>query len=535
LIYTDITMVMESMDTHKRYFILHGLKFQAYILFLSGLVITNDVFAFDWRLRPSLSMSEVFTDNLQLSENAKKSGFISEVAPGISMQGISPWSNMDLNYRLQGLYNAGGRDAVDINHQLQFNSLYQALRNTLFLQTSSSISQQNSTNSFIATDNLTGNNNRVETKNFSVSPYWTPRFGQYASGLFKIGYNKSTFDNVNSSLGANTDLAISDSESFIRQANLTSGSKFNTVRWNLGYSSNEQSRTTGNDVLFEQYQGDARYFINRKYNVFFQGGYENNDYQTLNNSISNGFFYTFGGQWSPSQYYSLEAGYGNNRHVTVRYNPSTNLTSNITYRNKSVGLNEGDSWDANFNYRIKQAIINFTYSQETTTVQNQLLQLSEQFRVFDQNNIDPLNPLLNLNSPNFVDSVIISKNARLGLNYATGKSTYNAAIYNTRRSYELSANDQQDDVYGASAGWQWQFQPRLNFYLQPTWQTIDNSTSSNQRYDIALGLSRAIPINLGRPLTMNTRLEFRHINQKSDLSTNDFMENRATANFAVLF
>jgi uncharacterized protein (PEP-CTERM system associated) len=146
-----------------------------------------------------------------------------------------------------------------------------------------------------------------------------------------------------------------------------------------------------------------------------------------------------------------------------------------------------------------------------------------------------LNPLLNLNSPSFVDSVMINKNARLSFNFTTGKSTYNASIYNTRRSYELSASDQDDDVYGATAGWQWQFQPRINFYLQPTWQSIDNSTAGNKRYDVALGLSRAIPINLGRPLTMNTRIEFRHINQSSDLSTNDYMENRATANFAVLF
>lgn len=529
-----MAMVMGSMDTHKHNLVLQALNYQTLFLILSGLSIAQEVCAFDWRLRPSLSMSEIFSDNLELSENAKKSGFVSEVAPGISVLGSSPWSNLNLDYRLQGLYNAGGRDAVDINHQLQMNSVYQAVRNTLFLQTSSSISQQNSNNSFIATDNISGNNNRIEARNFSISPYWTPTFGQYASGVVKVGYEKSTFENVNSDIDNNS-LAISDSETYLKQVNLSSGSKFNIVKWGLGYSSQDQSRDSGDDVFFEQYQADARYFISRKYNLFFQGGYENNDYQTLNDNISNGFFYTFGGQWSPSQYYSVEAGYGNNKHVTVQYNPSANLTSSVTYRNKDVGLNLGNSWDANINYRLQQANLNFTYTQETTTVQNQLRQYAEQFKVFDQTSIDPLNPLLNLNIPSYVDSVIVSKNARLAINYTTGKSTYNAAIYNTQRSYESILDGQQDDVYGATAGWQWQFQPRLNFYLQPTWQSIDNATSSNQRYDLALGLSRAIPINLGRPLTMNTRLEFRHINQKSDLSENDYMENRATANFAVLF
>lgn len=534
---------MASMDIDKDKINRDKISVQHYLLvILYGATISSNVFAFDWRLRPSLSMSEMFSDNLNLSDNAKKSGFVSQVSPGVSVYGISPWSNFNLNYRMQGLYNAGGSDAIDINHQLQMNSLYQAVRNTLFLQTSSSISQQNVNNSFIATDNLTGNGGRVQSKNFSISPYWTPHFGQYASGLFKVGYQKSSFDNSNSNIGSTQVLnLISDSESFTRQARLSSGSKFNVVKWNLNYSSQNQTRASGNDVLFEQYQGDLRYYFNRKFNVFANAGYENNDYQTLGNNLKNGFFYTLGGQWSPSQYYSIEAGYGNNKHVTVRYNPSANLTSSVTYQNKDVGLNTGNSWNANLNYRAKQAGINFTYTQDTTTVQQvlaeqQIFNLTDPFGnvVIDPVTQQPQQRIINL--PNLTDDVIISKQANLLFTFQTGKSYYNASVYNTRRTYQLS--DAQDNVYGASAGWRWQFEPRLNFYLQPLWQSTDNSgltSSGNQRYDVALGLTRSVPINLGRPLLMNSSLEFRHVEQKSDLSTNDYTENRATANFAVRF
>jgi hypothetical protein len=48
-------------------------------------------------------------------------------------------------------------------------------------------------------------------------------------------------------------------------------------------------------------------------------------------------------------------------------------------------------------------------------------------------------------------------------------------------------------------------------------------------------LNRSIPINLGRPLLMNTRIEYRHIDQISDDTDFDYTENRATANFAVQF
>lgn len=520
------------------------------------------VSALDWRLTPSLSASEVFSDNLTLSENNKKSGFVSEVSPGLALYGTSPWSSFNLNYRLQGLYNAGGRDALDINHQLNMNSLYQAVRNTLFLETSSSISQQNISNSLLTTDNISGDGARNEVKTFSISPYWTPRFGRYANGLFRVGYNRTSFDNGNAAVVSPLiSNFISDSESYTRQARLSSGSAFNRISWGLNYSSQEQGRGSGQDVRFEQYQGDARLYINRKFNVFGQAGFADNDYQTLSNNINNGFFYTVGGQWSPSRWYSLEAGYGNNKHVTLQFNPSANLSSTITYRDKSVGLNTGSSWDANFNYRVQQAVIGFSYSQETTTLQQLLAEQGLFLRdasgnlnqVMNTRDLilqgylapDPNNPQRLLPGPNFnnsrlvfnpfdyVDDVIIRKHGNLSLSYQTGKSSYNASVFNERRTYERRPGE--DTSYGVSGGWQWQYEPRLSFFLQPTWMHTEGSLASNTRYDVALGVSRAVPINLGRPLLMNTRLEFRHINQMSDSDQFGYVENRATANFNVRF
>ena len=527
-------------------------------------VYSSSSFALDWRLTPNLSAREVFSDNLTLSQDNKESGFVSEISPGLSLFGSSPWSSFNLNYRLQGLYNAGGREAVDINHQLNMNSLYQAIRNRLFLETSSSISQQNLSNSFVAADNISGNGGRTEVKTFSIAPYWTPSFGQYANGFFKVGYNKTSFDTSNGStvspvISSYTTL-VSDTESYTRQARLSSGSAFNRVSWGLNYSSQQQNRVSGQDVRFEQYQGDSRFYINRKFNVFGQAGYANNDYQTLSNSVNNGFFYTFGGQWSPSRWYSLEAGYGNNKHVTMQFNPSANLTSAITYRDKSVGLNTGSSWDANFNYLFKQAAIGFNYTQETTTLQ----QLLTQQGFFQRDSSGNLSQVTNtqdlftqgflsldssgnlIKGPNYnnsqlvfnpfdlVDDVIIRKRANLTFSYQTGKSSYNASVFNERRTYERRVGE--DLSYGASGGWQWQYEPRLNFYLQPSWMHTEGTLSSNTRYDVALGVNRSIPINLGRPLLMNTGVELRHINQTSDSAQfGGYVENRATANFNVRF
>lgn len=534
---------MGSMGILKNQLVLPRVKFKAFLcLQLGGILIVSNAFAFDWRVRPNLTMSEMFSDNLNLSDNAKKSGFVTQVAPGLSLYGSSPWSSLNLNYRLQGLYNAGGSDAVDINHQLQMNSLYQAVRNTLFLETSSSISQQNLSNAFIATDNLSGSGSRSEVKTFSISPYWTPHFGRYANGLFKVGYDSATFDNgadnvQNSPISQSL---ISDSDSYSKQANLSSGSYFNRVNWGLNYSSQDNSRASGNDVNFESYSANSRYYIDRKFNVFAQGGYENNDFQSVTNSSNNGFFYTLGGQWSPSQWYSVEAGYGNNKHVTVQYNPSANFSSTVTYRNREIGLNTGNTWDANINYRIQQAVVGFKFFQDTTTVQQELirqgLRTSQGFLLLNSDQITQLTDqglgsfITSLSS--LVDDVIVRKRGDLTFAYQTGKSSFNASLYNERRTFQLSA--QEETVYGASGGWQWQFEPRLNFFLRPLWQSTDGA-NGNSRYDVVMGLSRSVPINLGRPLSMNTNFELRHIEQVSDNLGFDYIENRATANFTVQF
>lgn len=541
----------------------HGRVFL--VSFLVCFCYTSISHGVDWRLTPNLSATETFTDNINLSNVDKKSGFVTEVAPGFSINGSSPWSNFNLNYRLQSLHNAGGRDDLDFNHQLNMASLYQAVRNTLFIQTSSSISQQNISNALVTTDNISGVGGRTENKNFSISPYWTPRFGQFANGLFKVGYSRSSFDNSSASqlqsLVPNN--FVTDSDTFTRQARLASGSFFSSMNWALNYSSTEQARGGGQDVRFEQYQGDMRYFLNRKLSIFGQAGFENNDYQTTQNSIRNGFFYTLGGRWSPSRWYSLEVGLGNNKHATLQFNPSSNFSSTITYRNKDVGLNTGDSWDANLRYQFKQANIGFTYNQETTTTQQLLTEQGYFIRDASGNlsqvintqdliaqgflMVDPSDPTGSrlIPGPNFnnsrlvsnpfdlVNDVIIRRRGALSFGYQTGKSTYSASIYNERRSYELRAGE--DMSYGVSGGWQWQVEPRLDFYLRPSWQHNEGQLASNTRYDLALGVNRSIPINLGRPLLMNTRFEIRHISQSSGMSSFDYTENRASANFNVRF
>jgi len=500
------------------------------------ILLMSRAYSFEWQFRPNFSMSEVFSDNLNLSENTKTSGLVTEMSPGVILRGQSPWSNLNLNYRLQGLYNAEADNTVNVHQQLQMNSLFQAIPNTLYLDTKSTISQQNLSNTFIATDNISGKGSIVNNENISISPYLTPHFGQYAVGLLKAGYAGSFFDNNQTTILNNTVAEISNSDTITKQAKLSSGAYFNVIRWNMNYSSQVQNQVNIGQVRFQEYTGDASYFINRKYSVFVQTGYEDNFYQTGqegNSSIKNGMYYTVGGIWQPGVWYSLEAGYGNNSHVTMRYNPSSNLTANVTYNDRSVGLNLGSTWDANLTYSSLFSKFNAEYHQDTITVQ-QILSAQSVFPtgVFGAGS---QSAQYAVNLPTLINDILIRKHASVNYNYNYGKNSFYANAFSEHRSYQINQIDQM--VYGVSGGWQWQFQPRTSFYVQPYWQTLTSNQTGgdNKLYEVQVGLTRNIPIEIGMPLLLKSTLEGRHIKEISGTSGSSYDENRVTANFFVQY
>lgn len=490
-----------------------------------------------WQATPSLSFKQMFSDNLTLSNQVKKSGFVTELSPGLSISALTARNRFNLNYRLQGLYNVGS-DQIDTYHQLQMSALSQLIQNQFFLQTSGSISQQNISNANIATDNLSGTPNQSEVKTFSISPYWTPSFGSLATGVFKLGYANTSVSNKSN---ANQSIAgspiISDSDTFTKQVSLSSGKKFQKTRWSLNFSDQDQMRQGFDDVVFRQFLANSRYFINRDYNLVAQAGYEHNSFQTITNSSKNGFFYTLGAQWRPSHRFAIEAGVGNNQYVTLQLAPFDNLFGNITYNHKDVGLNRGSSWQANLNYKTNNSVSSFKFFQDTTTVQQVLLErqvfnTADQFgnAVADPVTQQPVQFLTDL--PNLVNDVIVRRRGDVSFAYRFGKSQVSSALYNEHRTYQLSGFS--DTVYGISGSLNWQFEPRLNFYLRPVLQSTQGATS-NERYDIALGLSRSIAVQLNRNLLMNTQFEFRHINQVSNVINNEYTENRISANFFVRY
>jgi hypothetical protein len=503
-----------------------------YIFFCS-----TQSFALNWTMMPSLQVREIYSDNIRLApKNAEKSAFVTEVSPGVSVRGQSARSTLNLNYRMQNLYNAQGDKGFNTFNQLQYNSRNVLIHNKLFLDSRSSVSQQNLTNTQIANDNISGSGNSTNVTTFGLSPYWTPHFGSYANGLFRFNFNTiTTGADSSSSPDASSPLSpISDTLTLAETAQLNSGTKFKRVSWNLMFNNRENYRKGGDDVKFQSSNATVKTYINKYFNVFAQGGYSDNDFQTTTSSNKNGFFYTFGAQWIPSQHYSIAVGAGNNSYVTVSISPIQRISWITTYRDNEIGLNRGKTWQTSLNYRTRRSIWALTHDNDTTTTQEILSEL-QIFQVQDQFGniiIDPVTrqPVqFALNIPTLTNEVIVRKRWNFSVSFATGKSTISANAFNEDRDFQVTGNN--EIVSGLSGTWNWQFASRTSAYLRPTWQQTERAINStkDERYDVAIGMNRSITSRL------NGRIEFRHLTQKSDLNGNDFQENRATANLFMRF
>lgn len=487
-------------------------------------VCHGSVCAKEWHISPSLVTGETYTDNINLSAKDKKSAFITEISPSIAAQRNTKNVQLDLEYKLQNLFNASDGENK-IFHQLNTNARFQLIENSLFFNARASNNQQNINNNFISNNNLSNINNRTNATSYGFSPQWTPHFNGYAIGDIRFNYDELSFDGGGASNATRTEEVI----------NLSSDKRFsNNMLWRIAYANRSEERQNGNNINFQNTEAETRLFIFKNINIFALVGQSDNSYQTQNNSYNNGAYYTIGGQWQPSQRLSLEAGYGINSHVTLSILPLKNMTWVTTFRNRGVGLNTGNTWQTDFSYKTNRSTIYANYLEDTTSSQGTLLdQAYGAKNIFQQSRFNQNDNQINNSLPTLSNEAYIRKRANVGWDYQMGKSLFSARLYNERRVFQTT--NFKEEVSGIFVSWNWQVAQSMRVFISPLWQHTARYNSSDVRKDIAVGLSRVIPVKFDSLNGLNAIVEYRHSNQASDIIDNNFDENRLTANLLLSF
>lgn len=478
----------------------------------------------EWIVSPSLVTGETVTDNLNLSAKNKKSAFITEISPGLVVRRHTKNVNLDLKYKLQSLFNASDGENK-IFHQLDTNARFQIVENSLFFNARASNNQQNINNNFISNNNISNINNRTNVTSYGFSPQWTPHFNGYAIGDIRFNYDELSFGSTAASSATRMEEII----------NLSSDKKTaKNLLWRFAYANRSEIRQNGNDINFQNTEAEMRLFTAKHLNFFAIVGESDNSYQTQSNSYNNGAYYTIGAQWQPSQKFSLEAGYGTNSHVTLNISPLRNMTWATTFRNRGVGLNTGNTWQTDLKYTTNRSTIYANYLEDTTSSQGTLFdQAYGAQNIFQQTRFSQNDNQINNTLPSLSNEAYIRKRANIGWDYQMGRSLFSTRLYNERRIFQTS--NLKEEVSGVFTSWNWQVANSMRLFISPLWQHTSRSNSDDVRKDIAIGLSRVIPIKFDSVDSMNAMVEYRHSNQTSNLIDNNFDENRLTANLLLSF
>lgn len=473
-------------------------------LFCMAMLAAPAAHAMDWKVTPSLNLSETYSDNITLAPRGKEqSEFITQINPGVSLTGDASRLKLNLNYRMQNLLYAKDSSRNNIRHQLFANGTATLVEDTFFVDASSSIGQRIISGAGpVPLDNVSVTGNTTDVITYRVSPYLRHNFGSAASTEVRYSY-----DAVNYQIGG------FNSTSNTVSASLKSGPSFDQIPWGLNYRQQKIGYEGAGrpDVKFEMLTGNVSYILSRKFSLIAQGGYEQNSYAfAASGQRPSGPFWSAGANWAPTSRTSLQATYGK-RFFGTTYSFNLNHTTRRT------------SWQA-------------SYTQNVMTVRQ--LEFERQFFVVANPAtgnpfIDPVTGLpllLALNIPTLTNDVFIIKRLQGTVGYNPGRNSFTLTFFDQR--FEFQNNPRVDESYGGQGSWSLRLAPNTQAITTAGWQRTDFGAPLNRQntfWNMGVGLSR----NINPHLT--GRVDYRYFTSDSSVAGTGYAENRIIASLNMTF
>ena len=486
--------------------------------------------AADWTVTPNLTLSERYTDNVNLAPSGqpRESDFITEVRPGVQFSKEGARLKVRVNYSLQSLTYLNNSNYNAINHQLNAAANAELLKDFLFLDANTAISQQN-INALgpVGFGNTNATNNLTTVGTYSISPYIRKRFDSFADANLRISQSGIYY---NSQGISNT---VSDSV----VGALTSGSSFNDLFWGLNYSYNKNKNQLVPDTEFETTSATLGYALTRKFRVNATAGQERNNYVSLSGSKIDGPFWNAGFTWTPTSRTSVAATYGHRffgrtysfdlsertRHTSWHAGYSENLTTSSA---TSLSATLVGSY---FACTAPPQGMNFVVATNSNNSISYIIFVPADTQPPSGYGCFPTTYSAYGINQSLVNEVFILKNLTAGVGVNVGKSNYNLDIYSMRRDLQTSGN--YDRQSGVNAGWNWHFAPFTTFSLTGNLSRIE-VPSQNRKDDlwmVSTGVTHQFQPKL------NGSVFIRHQARSSNLPGNDFTENSITALVSMTF
>lgn len=265
-----------------------------------------------WQIRPSLSVSEHFSDNIALAPaGSARNEWTTRIRPSVLVTGNSARLRFSALYAPEflrrELENTSG-----ISHFLDASGRAELLARTLFVDLRSSISQQNiSLQGPQADNNINTASNRASIYHYSVSPYVHHEFGTDAIGEFRLTRDAMRIGGGGGGNISGNTAAVSSSNSSRIDALLSNGPAYKLVTWNLALQrSAVDYEQTGQKVNSDFVSGSVGRLVAQDIRLNAKVGYENSGYLDASGQQLSGVFWNVGPEWTPSPRTRMSATFG---------------------------------------------------------------------------------------------------------------------------------------------------------------------------------------------------------------------------------
>ncbi len=272
-----------------------------------------------WTITPTVEVTERLSDNILLTNTNRKHDEVTEISPGLRIDGQSARLKVHFDYQLRGIFYAQGSRSNHTQNALNTFGTLEAVDNLLYLDFSGVITQQSiSAFGTQSPSSVNVNANSTETANFRLSPYLKGRLLGYAD--YELRYTRSALrSDASGAFDSDTNEWMGKIHGATAMANLG---------WSLEGHGTQVDYSDGRKNESELFRGLLSYRFAPEIRVSASMGSERNDY--LGGDAKTWQTHGYGFDWSPSERTLLSAFrerrfFGNGH--TVTFTHRTPLTS----------------------------------------------------------------------------------------------------------------------------------------------------------------------------------------------------------------
>lgn len=265
-------------------------------------------YAGSWVVSPRVTVAETYSTNMGLTPVLQQSGFISNAAPGLRIDGSGARFNAFLDYRRDYLFYHGNSQWDREQNLLNSYARLEAVDNWLYVDASANIDQR-TVSAFgpVSLDTRNASDNQTETRTTQIAPFISGRIGATADYLVRLNSVDSRSDDATLA-----DTRVDQVVATIRNQP-TSGV--------IGWFGEATGIDVENDIIGKRYntrvRGGVIVPLGAHVHVSASTGRENTNYSTVDRETTS--TPGIGLEWTPNRHTQLAAlrekrffGYGHN-------------------------------------------------------------------------------------------------------------------------------------------------------------------------------------------------------------------------------